>query len=145
MNFEFKSYTPTPTEKHLGIAEIKAYGKFMLRYKIIQKKDGQGIFPAPATYKLTEMGQERYVPAFTLDSNSDKEECEGIIIANVRRYMQQAQGTPQMAQNANAGFSTIPNYPQPQIPQPSPFGSMQSFGAQPGQQSFTPQGDNVPF
>lgn len=153
-NFEFKSYTPTPGEKHLGIAEIKAYGKFVLRYKLILKKDGNGIFPAPATYKLTEMGQERYVPAFTIDSNSDKEECESIIIANVRRLTQNSTvASPQMPQNQPMGYSPIPSYQTPQIPQqqqPSPFGQMHPFSSTPNlQQTSNNHGfttpENVPF
>lgn len=79
-NFEFVSYVPTPTEKHLGIATVKAYGKFILRYKVIPTKDGQNFFPAPASYKIG----EAYVHAFQLDSNSDKEELENLIKNSVR-------------------------------------------------------------
>lgn len=86
-NIEFLNYLPTPSEKHLGIATVKMYGKIILRYKIVPMKDGNGFFPTPASYKITDENGERYVPAFMLDSNFEKDELETLIKANIRRYM----------------------------------------------------------
>ncbi len=87
MSFEFIEYVPTPGEKHLGIAKVKCWGRIVLRYKIVPTKDGSGYFPVPASYKLVENGTDRYVPAFILDSNSDKEDLEGLIKSNVKKFM----------------------------------------------------------
>lgn len=86
MDFEFIDYTPTPGEKHLGLAKVKCWGKIVLRFKIVPTKDGSGAFPAAASYKIVENGADRYVPAFILDSNSDKEDLEGLIKSNIKRY-----------------------------------------------------------
>lgn len=85
MDFIFMDYLPTPLEKHLGIVKIKAWGKIVLRYKIVQKKDGHGFFPVAASYKLPgDQGEETYVSAFVLDSNSDKEEVETLIRSKLK-------------------------------------------------------------
>ena len=155
-NFEFRGYTPTPGEKHLGIAEIKAWGKIVLRFKIVPKKDGSGFFPVPASLKIVDgPGQERYVSAFTIDSNSDKEEAESIVVANVRRLMQPAQPIPQnfapQPQQGNMMQPAYQQYQQPQQMQPGPFNAFPQqqsiFGqVQPGQgQTQSTKTDNVPF
>ena len=74
-NFEFVRYEATPGEKHLGIATVKAYGRIVLRYKIVPNKDGSGFFPAAASYKLpSHGGEDAYISAFLLDSRSEEEE-----------------------------------------------------------------------
>ena len=85
--FEFISYTPVQGEKHLGIAAIKLYGKIILRYKIVQGKDGKGFFPSAPNYKITDESGERWVSGFMLDSRSENEEVEGIIRNGVNRAM----------------------------------------------------------
>lgn len=80
-NFEFISYELTPKEKYLGIATIKAYGKIMLRYKIVNTKDGTGTFPAIASYKKDD---ESYVNAFLIDSRCEEEEVQSLIKRNIK-------------------------------------------------------------
>lgn len=88
MNFEFCDFTATPGEKYLGIAKIKFYGKIVLRYKIVPKKDGSGYFPVPASIKMpSDDGVDNYVSCFTVDSNSDKEDIEELIRKNIRKYL----------------------------------------------------------
>ena len=115
MNFEFLDFTPTPSEKHLGIAKVKFYGKIVLRYKIVAKKDGLGYFPTVSSYKMpTPDGSDSYAPAFTIESNSDKEDIEQLIRVNCRRYLEPsalAQPAPQ----------PIPNYNQQPQQQQAPF------------------------
>ena len=120
MSFEFLMYTPTPGEKHLGIAKIKAFGKIVLRYKLVPRKDGQGFFPMPASYKMPSPdGQDVYVSAFMLDSNSDKEDLEELIRVNVRRYMGQnaiAQYTQSLPPSeAPAVYQQLPKEIQPDL------------------------------
>ena len=78
--FEFISYTPTPTEKQLGIATVKIYGRIIARFKIVQTKDGLNSFPAAPSIKIG----EQYFPAFMLDSSSEKEELDHFIKLNVK-------------------------------------------------------------
>lgn len=85
--FEFMDYVATPAEKHHGIVRIKAFGKIVLRYKIMPKKDGSGWFPICASYKIPGPEGDSYVSAFVLDSNSDKEDVEALIRANVKRHI----------------------------------------------------------
>lgn len=84
---EFISYVKTPLEKHLGIATVKLYGKIILRFKIVQTKDGKSTFPNAASYKITDDSGERYIPAFMLDSRSEQEEVENIIRVGVKKSL----------------------------------------------------------
>ncbi len=131
MNFEFMDFVPTPGEKHLGIARVKFYGKIVLRYKIVAKKDGLGYFPTVASYKMpTPDGSDSYASAFTIESNSDKEDVEQLIRVNCRRYLEPsalAQPAPQPVPNYNynlqqnqAPFIQRPEYQQPSFPDMPP-------------------------
>lgn len=93
---EFLKYELTPGERHLGIATVRLYGKILLRYKIIPTKDGNSFFCAAASYKMPGEGanEERYVPAFMLDSNHEKEELETFIKDRVKRCMAQSSTQP---------------------------------------------------
>jgi hypothetical protein len=101
MDFEFCGFLPTPGEKHIGIVKIKAFNKIVLRYKIIAKKDGNGYFPTAASYKVAMDGQDTYVPAFILDSNSDKDDLENLIRTNLRKFLaDSATSTTQVSGNS---------------------------------------------
>jgi hypothetical protein len=113
MNFEFLDYLPTPGEKHLGIARVKCWGKIVLRYKIVPKKDGGGVFPGCASYKVVDGGEETYVPAFVLDSNSDREDVEALIRKGVRPYLNGGiQGEQSVHQEQSVPFIQRPEYNQ---------------------------------
>ena len=86
--FEFLEYTPTPQDKHLGIATIKAYGKIILRYKVVSGKDGQGFFLSPASYKMgvDAMGKDVYEKCFMIDSIYENKLLEDCIRAHVNPY-----------------------------------------------------------
>ncbi len=83
---QFIKFEPTPGEKHIGIATVNFHGKIILRYKIVPNKDGSSFFPAPGSYKMPGADGE-YKPCFTVDSNSEREEIEELIKANVRNYL----------------------------------------------------------
>lgn len=105
MDFKFEKFEATPGEKFLGIATVKLYGKIVLRYKIVQTKDGSSYFPAPATYKMpTPPGaKDRYISAFILDSNSENEELMGLIMQNVSRFINVNASVHVAAPAASAG------------------------------------------
>ncbi len=90
-NFEFISYTPTPTDQYmLGIAKVKVYGKLELRYKHVKTKDGSGTFFCTSNYTLTDsIGEKKYMPCFLLDSRSDEEILMEIIREGVNRVSAQ--------------------------------------------------------
>jgi hypothetical protein len=84
-DFEFIKYEPTPGEKHLGLATVKAFGKILLRFKVIPAKNG-GFFSAPLSCKLPD---GTYTPSFILDSRCDEEELFTIIRKNVKPFQKQ--------------------------------------------------------
>lgn len=91
--FEFIKYEATPSEKHMGIATVKAFGKIVLRYKIVPNKDGSGFFPASASYKMpSNGGEDAYISSFLLDSRSDEEEMNALIRANVKNHIKSGSG-----------------------------------------------------
>ncbi len=103
--FEFIKYEPTPSEKHMGIATVKLYGKIIARYKIVPTKDGTSFFPAAASYKVG----DRYESCLILDSNSEKEELDSMIKAHVRSIQgggQIVQPPPQQQQYQQMSFTS---------------------------------------
>ena len=89
--YQFLKYESTPGEKHLGVATIKAFGRIVLRYKIVPTKDGSGFFPASASYKMTSPeGEDIYLACFLIYSRSDEEEIVAFIKANVKASMARA-------------------------------------------------------
>lgn len=74
-NFEFLSYEPVNGEKFLGIATVRAWGKIILRYKIVPTKDGKGIFPASSSIK----NGEKYENSFMIDSNYENQAIIALI------------------------------------------------------------------
>lgn len=104
--FEFMKYEATPGEKHLGIATVKAFGKIVLRYKIVPNKDGSGFFPASASYKMPKVGDEDvYIGAFLLDSRSDEEEMNALIRAGVKGKLTAQVANPSAFAPAPSNFS----------------------------------------
>ena len=102
-NIEFINFIATPNEKHLGIATIRIDRRFMVRYKIAQAKNGNGFFPSAASFKITDDQGERYVSAFMVDSNFEKEEIEEIIKTNVRKCMATGSSTPSQQSSSSKG------------------------------------------
>lgn len=137
---EFVKYEKVNDEKYLGIATVKLYGKIILRYKIVMNKDGSGFFPAPASYKNPSY-PEQYYSCFMLDSNSEKEEVENCIRANVKRFMQAEQQQHAPQQNPNYQQNTQQQYAQPQ--QQAQYARAQS--APTPQQASIFGDENVPF
>jgi hypothetical protein len=100
MDFQFLEYTATPSEKHLGIVTVKAYGKIILRFKIIPNKDGTGYFVGCASYKMPNAaGGDSYEEAFIIDSNYENKQVNTLIMSNVKQFMGPSAFTP-VAQQA---------------------------------------------
>src|SRR5271169_2541645 len=87
--YEFLNYTATPTEKHLGIVTIRAWGKIILRYKLVPNKDGTGFFIGCASYKLPNAisGGDEYKEAFLLDSNYESKELDTFLRSHLKNAM----------------------------------------------------------
>ena len=90
-NFEFKSYTPTPTDQYmLGIAKVKLYGKIIANFKHVKTKDGSGSFFCTNNYTTTDaMGDKKYIPCVQLDSRDDEQELLDYIRDSVNRIQTQ--------------------------------------------------------
>lgn len=90
-NFEFKSYTPTPTDQYmLGLAKIKLYGKVIVVFKHVKTKDGSGTFFCTQNYSLTDgAGEKKYVTCAQLDSRDDEVDLMEFIRENVNKVLQQ--------------------------------------------------------
>jgi hypothetical protein len=124
---EFISYQAVQGQKYLGIATVN-YNGVMLRFKIVSNKDGTGYFPAAASYNVGSEGQDRYIAAFAVDSNTQGEILKELIMERVGQYFANPQQTrapappPQPQVNQNRGQIPYPmsNQPQNQSYQTSP-------------------------
>lgn len=108
-DFKFISYKPTPDDQYmLGIATVKLYDKVVVRYKLVQSKDGKGNFFCVANYTLTEHGEKKYLPCVIMDSNSDKELLEDFIRENVNRLTNPTRVNTQANPSARAEENEAP-------------------------------------
>ena len=82
-NFEFLSYEAVQNEKFLGVATVRAWGKIILRYKIIPGKEGRGFFASPASVKLG----ERYESSFMIDSNYENQALQALLKEEVSKHL----------------------------------------------------------
>ena len=121
--YEWIGFIPTPAEKHEGVAEIRLLGSvtIALRFKIVQKKDGTGYFPACASYRVPDCGTGEYAEAFTIDSRSEHDAIQRFVMQNFMQWKQQNQvQVPQMSypQPNYAGSNNL--YVQNNQPQQNP-------------------------
>lgn len=88
--FEFLSYEATPGEKQLGIATIRAWGKIILKYKIVEKKEG-GFFESASSIKngTDGEGKDNYEKVFMIDSMYETQQIKKLIEHHVRPYAKQ--------------------------------------------------------
>lgn len=122
MNHEFLRYDPTPDEQYFsGIVTIRLYGRLIVRYKVVDKKDGSGYFIAPPNYRVTDplSGDAKYLDAIMIDSKMENDDLQSMMRQCINK-----------ARNQNAQQQ----YQQPQAQQ-----------AQPSQQNFNPDLDSCPF
>jgi hypothetical protein len=84
-NFEFLEYQPVSGEKFLGVCALRAWGKIILRYKIIPTKDGSSFFAAPSSVKIG----EKYESSFMLDSNFENKALQDMIREKVSDHINQ--------------------------------------------------------
>lgn len=123
--FEFVSFEPTPSEKHVGILTVRIRGPVVMvvRYKIVQKKDGSGHFPTVASYKMPNRNQtDEYDECFMLDSRSDHDQMTKFIMHHFSQW-QKSQKFPSEASNwdAKQQEQPNPNYLLNRQPQSLPF------------------------
>lgn len=145
--FELKNYTPTPSEKHLGVIEIKVHCDlpFIVRYKLVPKKDGSGMFPTISGYKMPDRSPgEEYDECFMLDSRSDNTALIKFIMHSFHAWEKSNTGP-----SANSNDFHYPSTFQPQQSQPAPSMTQPDLfsfnGSEKGQGATTNENDSLPF
>jgi hypothetical protein len=115
-DFEFINYKPIENDPYgvLGIASIMVYGKVILRYKYVKKKDG-GDFLGPANYSIADgNGGKTYIEAFKLDSSSKQDELLAFVrIAVKNKLAEGASSRPSAA--ITSGVQTFTPHQTPQV------------------------------
>lgn len=86
MNIEFLQFDETPAEKHKGVISIRFEKRFIFRYKIVPKPEG-GYYIQCASCKISRHGEDKYLPAFQLDSSYEAEEVRDFILAKLKEIM----------------------------------------------------------
>jgi len=140
---QFLGFEPTPGEKHLGIATVRVNGDFVfvLRFKIVSKKDGSGHFPTVASYKMSRGAGDEYEPSFMLDSRSDNEMINKFVMSNVHKSMNVGRNAVAQPQE-----QLVPNYMQ-QAQQSTPFVQRPEYQNSPNSMPDMPpfNNDDLPF
>lgn len=115
---EILKFEPTPESKHVGVAHVRLFKQVVLRYKVIENKDGSGYFVAPPSYKREfPDGTDKWNQWFMLDSQVFSEEVQDMIRAYVNKALAQKPSNQQS--NAFAGQPTQ-RIAQPQNNAPAP-------------------------
>lgn len=104
----FIDYIPTPFTKFEGVAyvgvTVESLGEIMLGFKVIQRKDGSGIFFGEPTWKLETNQGDEWKPWTMIDSNIAKERLFTLIRQNINKKSvnnQETQSTQPVQQNVN--------------------------------------------
>lgn len=87
---ELLKWVPTPGEKHVGIAIVRYERRFIFRFRIQPSEHGGYWASAPAVKLGIVNGKDKYDPAFSLDSDYEKQELTDFVLAAVDQAMQQA-------------------------------------------------------
>jgi hypothetical protein len=117
-NLEFLDYTPTPSEKHLGIATIK-WGNLILRYKIVPLTKGEGFFAVTASFKVKDpyTNEDKYVHAIDIDSRSEETRVLDFVKSHVKVKLHQTgiatgqSSMPPVAPSLPAAWGIAPSLP----------------------------------
>lgn len=87
LSLEFLGFVPTPNEKYLGLASVRLNRMIVLRFKIVQKKDGSGIFPAVGgATKIPDASGDRYVNAFDLEMRSEEDAVRSFVMNQYEKW-----------------------------------------------------------
>ncbi len=87
-HYKFLSFEKTPSiENQLGIVSVLIDDKWMVRFKIVNRKDGSGFFIAGGNVKgePTEPDKTNWLDCFVPDRNSEKEELYNFIRASISK------------------------------------------------------------
>lgn len=130
--FEFLSFEPISGEKIFGIVTIRAWGKIIIKFRVIPKKDGTPFASVP-TFKngLNADGGDKYDKVFIIDSAYEKKMLDDLIEKNLAGKVQNQaiQNRPVYTQppiqnnQQNWQQTGNPSHPQPYLPNPiAPLG-----------------------
>jgi len=98
-------FEKTPEAKHIGIVHVRLFNKVILRYKVIENKDGSGYFVAPPSYKRDDGDNQKWVTWFMLDSQVFSEEVEDVIRENLSKLKGGSNSSPSALTTDMAGQS----------------------------------------
>lgn len=100
---EILKFELTEDLKFFGIATVRLYRSVVLRYKVVENKDGSGFFVVPPSYKREfNDGTDKWTHWFMLDSMVFNEEVQEMVRAYVNKWI-----------SANSGQKVQQSY-QPQ-------------------------------
>src|SRR6187551_2244321 len=102
--YEFLNFCATPGEKYMGVATIRVERRFIFRFKILAKDDGQS-YPMAASVKLpSKDGKDMYASAFQFDSTYEFDEVKNFVMENVEKALRRAEEVARMpAQPSHRG------------------------------------------
>ena len=145
--YQFVEFVPTPNEKHLGILSVRIHGDpiSLVKYKISPRKDGKGVYPNIASYKMPDRAPgEEYDECWMPEMRSDNDSLIKFIIHSYNEWLATQQpsvfNTNQHGQVVNPPqySASVAPYPMQQNPNYAPAAQQKTQEYQP---SFL---DNMP-
>lgn len=91
LNPEFISYQEIKHDsRKLGIAEIRVFGRLLMRYKHLKSKAGHDFF-TPESSSINRDVEQVYLPAFELENATENKELSLFVREHVYKILKQAQ------------------------------------------------------
>ena len=118
--YQFVDFTPTPSEKHLGIISVRIHGDpiSLVRYKIVARKDGSGFFPNIASYKMPDrMPGEEYDESWMPEMRSDYDSLVKFIIHSYNEWVKAQQPSVFKTNNQGQPAQAVPFVQRPEYQQ----------------------------
>lgn len=108
LNIEFIKWEETPELNFLGIAHLLYDNCFVLKFKIVENKDGSGFFAVPPSYKKTET-QEKWDQWFYMDSRTKGDQLQDFVRNNVINEMKRTKANNnQTVQQTDGIIQSVP-------------------------------------
>jgi hypothetical protein len=108
-DWEFLDYEAMPEEQYLsGIATVRFMRRLIIKYKIVNKKDGSGFFISPFNTRVGSTADDyRYIDSVIIDSRSENDDVLQMIRKNVNMCLHG--GSPQTQQTQVGETNYQPN------------------------------------
>ena len=110
-DIEVLKYEETPETKFIGIIHVRLFKQIILRYKVVENKDGSNFFLVPPSYKRESLdGTDKWTPWFMIDSNFFSEELQDAMRGYLKGILKPKASLREVASSFSQGNQVNQSY-----------------------------------